>query len=214
MLFAGVFSSPERYREEASRASLLFLLPNRLLSPHRRHYREGEDCSLSFFSRWYLLLAGNITGRRPTVLLFNFTARPCAGTNAQLLCLSLSVGANALGHDQQYTCFNSACRKVHREHVTANGNLATFGGQPATNFGAQMWTPGSLRQMLVVLSVCPSFRDAVRMRQLPIPSLRLSRARVPVPPHHSVFLLFHGNRLISTFYPRTRHRSTLRKPRD
>jgi hypothetical protein len=51
---------------------------------------------------------------------------------AASLALSLSVSANALGHDQQCTGVNGAGRNVHREHVTVNGNPAAFGGQPAT----------------------------------------------------------------------------------
>jgi hypothetical protein len=67
------------------------------------------------------------------VFLFNFTASQCArDQRAASLALSPFVSANALGHDQQYECVNSACRNIHREHVTVNGNLATFGGQPAT----------------------------------------------------------------------------------
>ena len=44
ILTAGVFSSPDHFREEASRASLhIFLLSeSSFISPHWRRHREGE----------------------------------------------------------------------------------------------------------------------------------------------------------------------------
>ena len=108
----------------------LFCLP----PPHRRHYRRGGIVLLHLL-RWYLLLAGTLPGGGQ--LCFSSTLLRCLtrGTNAQPFWLSLCIGANVLGHEQQYTCFNSACRTVPREHFNANGNLATFEGQPATGNG-------------------------------------------------------------------------------
>ena len=95
ILTAGFFSSPDHFREEASRASLqIFLLSESSFifsSPEATPGEGGLFYSFIFFRR-FPLPAGNITRRGPTVIPFNFTASQCVRDSASMLVVS-SPGA-------------------------------------------------------------------------------------------------------------------------
>ena len=76
ILTAGVFSSPDHLREEASRVSLQFFYfrnPPLFSSPEATP-GEGELFYFFICFRRFPLPAGNITRQGPTVILFNVTA--------------------------------------------------------------------------------------------------------------------------------------------
>ena len=98
--------------------------------------------------RWYLLLTGNITGRRPAVLLFIFTATSHAWDQcAALLALSPWAFTN-LDMNASARASTLLLEPSPDEHVNDDGNLATIGGQPATGY---YFALGCGRQCLYVI---------------------------------------------------------------